>query len=124
MGTLYLTEQGAVVTKTSERLLVRKDGKLLEDLPALHIDQIVVFGNAGFTTPAVSYVLENGIDVAYLSQHGRYRGRLQSTWTKDASLRYQQSRCALDTAFCLRLAQAIVTGKSTMQWHCVVGSVA
>ncbi len=111
MGTLYLTEQGAVVTKTGERLLVRKDGKLLEDLPALHIDQIVVFGNAGFTTPAVGYILENGIDVAYLSQHGRYRGRLQSTWTKDASLRYQQYRCALDTTFCLRLAQAIVTGK-------------
>ena len=77
MGTLYLTEQGSVVTKTGERLLVRKDGKLLHDLPALHVDQIVVFGNAGFTTPAVRYVLENGIDVAYLSSRGNYCGRLQ-----------------------------------------------
>jgi CRISPR-associated protein Cas1 len=111
MGTLYLTEQGAVVTKTGERLVVRKDGKLLHDTPALHVDQIVVFGNAGFTTPAVRYVLENGIDVAYLSSHGKYRGRFQPAWTKDATGRQQQYRCSLDEAFCLRTAQAIVTGK-------------
>jgi CRISPR-associated protein Cas1 len=111
MGTLYLTEQGTVVTKTGERLLVRKDGKLLHDLPALHVDQIVVFGNAGFTTPAVRYVLENGIDVAYLSSRGNYRGRLQPAWAKDASLRQQQYRRSLDAAFCLRMAQVIVTGK-------------
>jgi CRISPR-associated protein Cas1 len=111
MGTLYLTEQGSVVTKTGERLLVRKDGKLLHDLPALHVDQIVVFGNAGFTTPAVRYVLENGIDVAYLSSRGNYRGRLQPAWGKDASLRQQQYRRSLDAAFCLQLAQAIVAGK-------------
>lgn len=49
MATLYLTEQGSMVTKTGERLLVRKDGSLLQDVPALHVDQIVVFGNAGFT---------------------------------------------------------------------------
>lgn len=111
MGTLYLTEQGATVTRTGERLLVRKDGKLLQDMPALHVDQIVVFGNAGFTTPAVQYVLENGIDVAYLSSRGTYRGRLQPAGAKDAALRQQQYRRSLDDAFCLRIARAVVAGK-------------
>lgn len=111
MGTLYLTEQGATVTKTGERLLVRKDGKLLQDMPALHVDQIVVFGNAGFTTPAVQYVLENGIDVAYLSSRGVYRGRLQPAGAKDAALRQQQYHQSLDAAFCRRVAQAVVAGK-------------
>jgi CRISPR-associated protein Cas1 len=111
MGTLYLTEQGSVVTQTGERLLVRKDGKVLHDIPALHVDQIVVFGNAGFTTPAVRFVLENGIDVAYLSSRGTYRGRYQPEWTKDASLRHQQYQRSLDEAFCLRVAQSIVAGK-------------
>ena len=111
MGTLYLTEQGATVTRSGERLLVRKDGKLLYETPALHVDQIVVFGNAGFTTPAVQYVLENGIDVAYLSSHGVYRGRFQPAGAKDATLRQQQYRQSLDDAFCLRVARAIVAGK-------------
>ena len=52
MGTLYLTEQGSTVTKTGERLVVRKDGELLCDVPALQVDQIVVFGNAAI--PAMS----------------------------------------------------------------------
>ena len=111
MGTLYLTEQGATVTRTGERLLVRKDGKLLHETPALHVDQIVVFGNAGFTTPAVQYVLENGIDVAYLSSRGTYRGRLQPAGAKDATLRQRQYRRSLDGAFCLRVARAVVAGK-------------
>ena len=111
MGTLYLTEQGATVTRTGERLLVRKDGKLLQDMPALHVDQIVVFGNAGFTTPAVQYVLENGIDVAYLSSRGTYRGRLQPAGAKDATLRQQQYRRSLDAPFCRRVARSVVAGK-------------
>ena len=104
MTTLYLTEQGSVITKTGERLVVRKDGTLLHDVPALHVEQIVVFGNAGFTTPAVRYVLENGIDVAYLSSYGNYRGRFQPAWAKDASIRQQQYQRSLDPAFCLHLA--------------------
>jgi CRISPR/Cas system-associated endonuclease Cas1 len=45
MTTLYLTEQGVTVTKTNGQLLVRKDGKVLQELPAIHLEQIVVFGN-------------------------------------------------------------------------------
>lgn len=111
MGTLYLTEQGATVARTGERLLVRKNGKVLEDVPALRVDRIVVFGNAGFTTQAVRYVLENGIDVAYLSSRGVYRGRFQPAAAKDAALRRRQYRRSLDGAFRLRVARAVVAGK-------------
>jgi CRISPR-associated protein Cas1 len=58
MSTLYLTEQRALVTKTDGRLLVRKDGKTLQDLPAIHVEQIVVFGKIHFTSPAVKFILE------------------------------------------------------------------
>ena len=111
MGTLYLTEQGSVITKTGERFLVRKDGELLQDLPAMHVDQIVIFGNANFTTPAMRYVLDSGIEVAYLTSFGGYRGRLQAGWSKDVSLRHQQYARSLDPGFCLQVAQAIVAGK-------------
>ena len=111
MGTLYLTEQGATVTKTDGRLLVRKDGQILQEIPAIHIDQIVVFGNAHFTMPAVNFVLQQGIDVAYLSSHGTYRGRLQHAFAKDATLRQAQYQKANDPAFCLALARSLVGGK-------------
>jgi CRISP-associated protein Cas1 len=111
MATLYLTEQGVTMTKTDGRLVVRKDGKILQDLPAIHIDQIVVFGNAHFTMPAVNFILQEGIDVAYLSSHGTYRGRLQHAVAKDATLRQAQYHQAQDPAFCLAMAQGFIRGK-------------
>jgi len=111
MSILYVTEQGATVTKSGERILVRKDGQLLLELPAIHVEQIVVFGNAQFTTPAVNFVLHQGIDVAYLSSHGTYRGRLQHAFAKDASLRRAQYEHAGNPDFCLALAKGLVGGK-------------
>jgi CRISPR-associated protein Cas1 len=106
-----LTEQGATVTKTNGQLLVRKDGQILQELPAIHVDQIVVFGNAHITMPAVKFILEQGIDVAYLSTYGMYRGRLQQAFAKDATLRQAQYQYATDPAFCLAVAKSFVSGK-------------
>jgi CRISPR-associated protein Cas1 len=111
MGTLYLTEQGAIITKTDGRIVVRKDGQVLQDVPAIEIDQIVVFGNVGFTTPAIKFVLDHGIDVAYLSSRGMYRGRLVPHWSKDGPLRRQQFERASDAGFCLAVSKDIVLGK-------------
>ena len=111
MGTLYLAEQGAIITKTDGRIVVRKDGKVLEDVPAVQIDQIVVFGNVGFTTPAVKFVLDHGVDVAYLSSRGSYRGRLQPQWSKDGPLRRHQYGRASDPGFCVAVSKDIVLGK-------------
>jgi CRISPR-associated protein Cas1 len=111
MGTIYITEQGATLTKTDGRLIIRKDDKILQDIPAIHVDQVVVFGNAHFTTPAVHFILENSIDVAYLSSRGRFRARLQPELAKDATLRQEQYKKSLDADFCLAMAKAIVRGK-------------
>jgi CRISPR-associated protein Cas1 len=111
MSTLYLTEQGSVVTKADGRIVVRKDSQLLQDVPALQVEQIVVFGNVGFTTPAVRFILENGIDVAYLSSRGTYRGRLQPEWSKDGPLRRQQHLRALDPEFCRAVSKSFIMGK-------------
>ena len=111
MGTIYITEQGATVAKTDGRILIRKDDRILQDIPAIQVDQIVVFGNAHLTTPAVQFILESNIDVAYLSSRGRYRGRLQPEPSKDGALRQAQYKKSLDFAFCLALSKEIVRGK-------------
>ena len=111
MGTLYITEQGAVISRTGERLVIRKGQTVLQELPAVQVDQIVILGNASLTAPTVPFLLDKGIDVAYLSSRGTYRGRLQPQWTKDATLREAQYRRARNERFCLDVARQIVTGK-------------
>lgn len=111
MATLYITDHGVTLSKTDGRIIVRKERKLLEDIPAFQVSQVVIFGNAYITTPAVNFFLEKGIDVAYLSSFGKYRGRLQPGFCKDAALRQKQYQRSLDPQFCLNVSKQIVTGK-------------
>jgi len=111
MATLYLTEQGATLSKTDERLVIRKKRKVLQEIPAIHVDQIVVFGNAQFTTSAFKFLMDQQIDVAYLSSHGTYRGRLQPPVTKNARLRQAQYKRLSDPDTCLESARQVIIGK-------------
>ncbi|MCF6157628.1 MAG: CRISPR-associated endonuclease Cas1 [wastewater metagenome] len=111
MSILYVHDQGASITKTDGRIVVRKEREILEDLPAKDIERIVVFGNAHITTPAMRFFLERGIDVSLLSYGGRYKGRLQPEFCKDAELRRIQYRQSCSKKTCLHVSKAIVTGK-------------
>lgn len=111
MAVIYLTDQGATLTKTDGRMVIRRDKKILLDIPAFKVSQVVIFGNAHLTTPAMNFCLKEGIDVCFLSRWGKYRGRLQPELCKDASLRQRQYSLSQDPQFCLKVARAIVRGK-------------
>ena len=76
MAPVYVREQGAVVRRRGERLLVTRDKDQLFDLPLLHVDQVVLFGNVQLTTQAASMLLQAEVDVVFLSLYGKFRGRL------------------------------------------------
>jgi len=111
MSVLYITEQGAYLAKTGERLLVKKGKETLLDIPAIEVSQVIMFGSVSITPATVSFLLGRGIDVAFLTRTGRYKGRLQPEFSRKVSLRQQQFARAADEAFCLEVARAIVMGK-------------
>lgn len=111
MATLYVTEQGALVAKKGQRLLVSKAGKLLQEVPIIHVDRVVLMGNIHFTTPALVQMLKRGVDVVLLSSHGTLRGRIQSPWGKDARLRERQYELCHTGGVRLTLAKQFVIGK-------------
>jgi CRISPR-associated protein Cas1 len=111
MSVIYVTEQGAYLAKTGQRLLVKKGKETLLDIPAIEVSQVIVFGSVSITPATVSFLLGKGIDVAFLTQTGRYKGRLQPEFSKKVSLRQRQFARAADEAFCLEVARAIVMGK-------------
>jgi CRISP-associated protein Cas1 len=113
MSVLYITQQGATLHKSGGRLIVRKGKTVLEELPAIHVEQVVIFGNGHLTTPAAAFLLNEGIDVAFLSSRGRYRGRLQPEFAKDTMLRKRQYETAADPQQALALAKSFVRGKLT-----------
>lgn len=115
MPAVYVREHGAVVHKRGERLVVTKDGTVLMDLPLLHVDQLILVGNVQLTTQAAAALLQQGIDVVFLSQNYRFRGRLIGQGSKLAALRHAQLRAAQDAARSLDIARRFVAGKLANQ---------
>jgi CRISPR-associated protein Cas1 len=108
---IYVREQGATVRRSGERLVVSKDGRVLDEFPLQSVDQVVLMGNVQLTTPAAVRLLEREVDVVFLSSYGKFRGRLAGPGTKHARLRQAQLRLFGDDGVRLRVARAIVDGK-------------
>lgn len=111
MSTLYVVEQGAIIGRSSERITIRKRRRLIDEMPIVNLQQIVIFGNAVLSTQAIELFLKSGIGVAYLSQAGKYRGRLQSTYSDRVALRKSQYDLSDDAAVCLSLSKKFMMGK-------------
>lgn len=111
MATLYLTEPNATLRTEHNRFVVEKDGKTLATIHDFNLDRVIVIGNAQLTTHAVAKLLDTGIDTAFLSPHGKLRGRLAPIESKNSPLRMQQYEQVRSPEFCLTLAKAFVAGK-------------
>lgn len=111
MPVLYLVEQGASLRKDGERLRVTKEGVEVTSVPAIKVEQVVIFGNIQVTTPVIDFALRQGIDIVFLSSNGRYYGRLLSSDSKFGELRHRQHHAVSDESLRLEVARAIVRGK-------------
>jgi len=111
MPTLYLSEQNAWIKKTGDRLVVEKDDQVLADIPCLHLDTVLLYGNVQFTTQALVEMLDHGIELALLTRGGRLRGQLTPPKAKNIVLRMGQYERSRNPEFCLAFAQAVVEAK-------------
>lgn len=111
MATLYVIEQGAEIGCDGERIEVRRGADIIGSVPLVKLDDIVIFGNVGISTPAMKRLLDRGIEVTFMTVDGRYQGRLVGQVTAHVALRHAQYACAADPARALALAQRFVEGK-------------
>ena len=111
MPVLYLLEQGSTLHKDGEVFAITKEGMVLEKIPAIKVEQVVVFGNVNLTTPVIHYLLKQGIDCVFCSSYGKFHGQLISTESKFGLLRQRQMETILHPERKLAIAKAIVQGK-------------
>ncbi len=111
LRTLYLLRHGQTLGKESERLVVRSKRKVIKEIPAIKIDQIMVFGNAQITTQAMQFCLQESIPIFLLSGRGRYYGVVDSFETDPVLLHRDQFKRVENADFCLGLAREFVRGK-------------
>ncbi|KAF2961081.1 CRISPR-associated protein Cas1 [Fervidobacterium sp. 2310opik-2] len=109
--TVYIIEQGAVLSKKDGKMIVTKAKEIIGEFPLKKIERINLLGNITLTTQMINYCLDNKIEVIFMTQHGRYRGKLYTDEYRNVILRLKQYERASDEKFRLRIAKSIVRGK-------------
>lgn len=121
MAVLYVKEQGVILQKRGERILVSKGGRSLLEMPLYHIDSIMMIGNVQITSQALQAVLQNGIDVSYLTFSGRYLGHTVAESSKNIFLRLAQYEAYQNMEIRLGIAKQIVQNKIENQKQMIKG---
>ena len=111
MTTLYITDQGAYLKVQHQQFLVYCQQELRCKVPVNRVSHIVLFGCCNLSHGAVSLALRRRIPVLYLSQKGRYFGRLQTEGMAKVDYLVRQVQCSLDPDFTREQAKCIVLGK-------------
>jgi CRISP-associated protein Cas1 len=111
MGTLYITQEDSFIGKIDERLTVKFDKKILQDIPLIKIDGIVILGRATISPATVSELLERHIPLTFLTENGRYLGRLEPEVTKNIFVRKAQWAAAGESPQAIHVVKGFVRGK-------------
>lgn len=111
LNTLYVTTQGAYLSKEGETVVVKVDGDVRLRLPVHTISGIVCFGNVGCSPFLMGFCAENQVGVSFLTEHGRFLARVQGPVSGNVLLRREQYRRADDLERSAEIAKSILTGK-------------
>ncbi len=108
---VYVNTQGARIVKEGRHLLVKKGEATYHTLFTYKLKQIVLFGNVEITHSALAQILRHEIDTVFLTQNGRYLGRMASPESRNVFLHKKQYALLDDAAFVVRMARSVVAGK-------------
>ncbi|MBD2384634.1 type I-D CRISPR-associated endonuclease Cas1d [Cylindrospermum sp. FACHB-282] len=111
MSTVYVMENDAFIGKVDERLTVKADKKTILDVPLIKINGIVVLGRATVSPAVITELLKNQICLTFLTENGKYLGRLEPEVTKNIFIRKAQWQAAGESLEAIHLVRAFVRGK-------------
>lgn len=111
MKTVYITEQGTVLARKGERLLIKMENTVLHSLHIRMIDRIFIFGRCMLTPAAIDLTLKNNVPVIFFSIHGKLKGVLEPTHAPDIYLRFRQFLLTGNPEYSLSLAKKFVKAK-------------
>lgn len=111
LNTLYVTTQGAYLSKESETVLVRVAEETKLRVPIHQLSGIVCFGQVSVSPFLMGFCAERGVGLSYLTENGRFLARIQGPVSGNVLLRREQYRRADDPRRTAEIAKSIVCAK-------------
>ncbi len=112
LNTLFITQPESSLFKEGETVVVKKDNEKLLQIPIHTIGQIICFGYTVYVTPPLmSFCSENGVSIIWLSESGKFLGKVEGPVKGNVLLRREQYRWADSKEKALEVARSIVAAK-------------
>lgn len=117
LNTLYLTMPETHLHKEGETVVVKIEREKRLQVPIHHLQAITCLGPVYLSPELMHLCLERGVSVSFLTERGRFLGRLEGMDHSGALLRVNQHRVHTDQGRSLALAKSMVQGKLANQRH-------
>jgi CRISP-associated protein Cas1 len=105
-------QDDAFIGKVDERLKITHEKQVLQDVPLIKLDGVVVMGRATVSPAALMELLERKIPLTFLHKTGRYLGSLEAPLGKNIFIRSAQWEAAKsDDTKKLHVVRAFIRGK-------------
>lgn len=111
LNTLFVTTQGAYLSKEGETVVVKTDNEVRLTLPVHTLGGIVCFGQVSCSPYLMGFCAENDVAISFLTEYGSFLAKVQGPVSGNVLLRREQYRRADDLSASADIARAIITGK-------------
>lgn len=111
LNTLFVTTQGAYLSKEGETVIVSVEKEVKLQVPVHTLGGIVCFGNVMCSPFLLGFCAQNNVTISFLTEYGRFLARVHGKTSGNVLLRREHYRRADDMNFCAEMARAILIGK-------------
>jgi len=111
LNTLYVTTQGAYLSKEGDTVMVKVEGERRLQLPIHTISGIVCFGQVSASPFLMGLCGSRDVTLSFLTENGRFLARVQGVTSGNVLLRREQFRRADDADASAAIARVLVSAK-------------
>lgn len=111
LNTLFVTTQGAYLSKKGETVLVRVEDETKLRLPIHTLEGIVCFGQVSCSPFLMGFCCERGVGLSFCTERGRFLARATGGVSGNVLLRKAQYRTSEDSSSSAEIARNIIISK-------------
>lgn len=109
---IILDKYGMFLSKHSERLRIKSEGQIVEEVPLIHLDSVLITSRGvSISSDVVEVCAERGIDIIYISGNGNVYGRLSGPALVGTVKTRREQLMALGDRRGFELGRAFAAGK-------------
>lgn len=111
LNTLYVTTQGAYLSKERETAVISINKKNILRVPLSNLDGIICFGQVSCSPHLMGHCASKDVTISFLSEWGKFLARVVGPVSGNVMLRREQYRKADDEISSAEIARSVVIAK-------------